>query len=181
MHSSLYFHKNLVRKLFSLFFILNELFCFTIQFGIKMSLEQYIDLLTNVVPHTTFANLNAHFHQLERHYPNYTLNFVDLCENAQLDTTQLLKISYIVSLIQTKLHNALSNGHAHFFFSRVDDFSDLVAEGHRILNSRPLSPCTVAVASEDLLAPHPTQTPELHQQNDDKFKALCFVARRSNP
>ncbi|MEC8882463.1 MAG: hypothetical protein VX737_04200 [Pseudomonadota bacterium] len=146
-----------------------------------MSLEQYIDVLSNVSPYATFEKLNAHFHQLEHDYPNFTLNFFYLCENAQLDTTQLLKISYIVSLIQTKLHTAQSDSNAHCFFNSLNNFSNLLADGYRSYESRPVSPCTVAVASVDLLPPPPPPTLALHERNNDKFNALCLVARRSKP
>ena len=66
-------------------------------------------------PDATFTSLNAHFHQLENHCSTYTLNFFSLCNNAALNATQLLKISYVVALIQTKLPIAQSNSHAHFF------------------------------------------------------------------
>ena len=143
-----------------------------------MSLKQYIDVFSWVSPCATFEKLNAHFHQLQHHYPNFTLNFFSLCDNAQLDTTQLLKISYVMALIQTKLHIAQSNSHAHFFFSSVDTFSNLVNDGLRGLNTWPVSPCTIVVTSEELLDSSPTLT--LHQRNNNKFNALCLVASRSN-
>ena len=64
------------------------------------------------------------------------------------------------------------------FFRRVNDFSNLMAAGYTSLNTRPASPCTVSVTSEDLLPPQSNTESRLN--HNDRFHILCLVAGMSH-